>query len=224
MASCLLQRTPAALRAGRRAPPLRQSCRPHPPPAAPRGLAGLPFVRPGPPAAQLPVPGPAARGARCRLGAQGAGAAARPPRMSRRGARADDGTPHPGAPAASCQRRQGEYPALHLRPHQTCLPVLQDQVSARGRAAGRGETKRSTRASVLIAAARKTTSSPGERPRPAGLLVFDKATQSALKQGPSTSIPPDARLPLSPPHLSLLPLSPSLRSGGLGRLQWQIRE
>uniref|UniRef100_A0ABI7YW21 Cytosolic arginine sensor for mTORC1 subunit 2 n=1 Tax=Felis catus TaxID=9685 RepID=A0ABI7YW21_FELCA len=48
--------------------------------------------------------------------------------MSRRGARADDGTPHPGAPAASCQRRQGEHPALHLRPDQTCLPVLQDQI------------------------------------------------------------------------------------------------
>ncbi|GAB1290246.1 Cytosolic arginine sensor for mTORC1 subunit 2 [Apodemus speciosus] len=34
---------------------------------------------------------------------------------------------HSGTPAASCQRRQGEYPALHLRPHQTCLPVFQDQ-------------------------------------------------------------------------------------------------
>lgn len=201
------RRCSASAAALARRPPARR-----PPPAAPRGLAGLLFVRPGPSGAELPVPGPVARGARCRLGAQGAGAATRPPRMSSRGARADDGTPHPGAPAASCQRRQGEYPALHLRPDQTCLPVLQDQVSARGRDAGRGETKRRTRAAVLGAAARKTTSSPGERPRPIALLVFDEATQSSLQQGPSTPTPP--------PRCTLAAVSPiSASSHPLPKIQ-----
>lgn len=218
MASCLLQRTPAALRAGRRALPLRQRCSPSLPPAAPRGLAGLPFVRPGPPAAELPVPGPAARGARCRQGAQGAGAAARPPPMSRRGARADDGTPHPRAPAASCQRRQGEYPALHLRPDQTCLPVLQDQVRARGRGAGRGETKRRTRAAVLAAAARKQLPAPGSASAPPLALFLTKPSKL-----PSNGVLPSRSPQMHPrrclPHRGPLPPGPSPRSGGSGRLQ-----
>lgn len=193
-----------------------------PPPEAPRGLAGLSFVRPGRTAAELPVPGAVARGARCPLGAQGAGAAARPPRMSRCGARADDGTPHPRAPAASCQRRQGEYPALHLRPDQTCLPVLQDQVSARGRGAGRGETKRRTRA-VVPAAAWKTTSSPGSAPAPQLALLLTKApnlpSNGVLPPRPPKCIPAAVFL-----HLSPLPPRPSPRFGGPGRLQCQIRE
>lgn len=191
-----------------------------PPPAAPRGLAGLSFVRSGPPAAELLVPGPAACGARCRLGAQGAGAAARPPRMSRRGARADDGTPYPGAPAASCQRRQGEYPALHLRPDQTCLPVLQDQVSVRGRGAGRGETKRRTRAAVLAAAARKTTSSPRSTPAPPLALLLTKPPNLPSNGVLPPRPPPPICTPTAvSPHLSPLPPNPSPRSGGPVRLQ-----
>lgn len=195
----------------------------------PRGSAGLPLCPSRP--ARRRAPGPPGRlpaALRCRLGARrGAGAAARPPRMSRRGARADDGTPHPGAPAASCQRRQGEYPALYLRPDQTCFPVLQDQVSARGRGAGRGETKRRTRAAVLAAAARKTTSNPGERPRPAPAASLVLCLTKPPDLPSNWVLPPRATPPLQrthtrctrasvSPHLSPLPiLSP--RSRGPGR-------
>lgn len=71
---------------------------------------------------------------------------------------------------------------------------------------------------VFAAAARKTTSSPGERPYPAGRSVLDKTPQSALQRGPSPwpptpGAPQSLSVPISAPSLLSAPEDQEGRGG-----------